>query len=138
MQIGGAVYPKEGYISFAPLVEGSIRGAGKFFDRFHDDEHYKGRGLWVGHIYGLNTDEMMKQLQADIGSPPAYGPLNECATVVRRYLKAGGGDEFASWWSRNNIPPISPDDVEDFARSIVGNTKDKGSSERTIRGAGSW
>lgn len=138
LQIGDAVYPQQGYVSFAPLESGKIRGAGKFYDKFHDDEHYSGRGVWIGHIFGLNTDAMLKKMAEDLGAVPAYGPMNECATTVRQYLKIGGGDEFASAWSRNSVPPISPDDVEDFARSIVNKTKDKGSSAIKVQGEGSW
>lgn len=127
MSINLASLPENGYISFAPEESGSISGAGKFFDRAYDVEHYKNRGVWTGTIYGLDTDKMLNQLKADLASPPAYGVFNECATVVRSYLKLGGGDQFASWWSRNNLPPISPDDVEDYAKSIIKGTQDKGS-----------
>jgi|GEM_PF-4546319 len=36
----GANTPEEGYVSFAPLKEGSPKGPGKFYDRAHDIEHY--------------------------------------------------------------------------------------------------
>lgn len=81
---------------------------------------------------------MLRQIQAEVDRPPAYGPMNECATTVRRFLKLGGGDQFASWWSRNNVPPITPDDVEDYASSIVSNTKANGSYQTSIKGEGSW
>jgi len=137
LSIDGASYPSSGYVSFAPLQSGSISGAGNFYDRFHDDEHYKGRGVWIGTIIGLDTTKMLEQIKADVAAAPAYGPMNQCATTVRRYLKLGGGDAFASRWSRNSIPPISPDDVEDYAKSIVAGTRQSGSTGQTIRGKGS-
>lgn len=138
MEIGFGTTPATGYISFAPLQEGSMSGAGKFYDKAHDNEHYKGRGLWIGYIYGLDTGKMLTKLATDIAAPPHYGPLNECATTVRTYLVAGGGDGFASWWSSWSLGGVvSPDDLEDYAKSIIARTKDKGSYERSVRGEGS-
>ena len=138
MEIGGGTTPATGYVSFAPLVEGSISGAGKFFDKEHDRSHYAGRGLWIGCIYGLDTEKMLQKLKADLASPPAYGPLNECATTVRTYLVEGGGNELASWWSSWSLGGVvSPDDLEDYAQSIVERTRDRGSYDHSVRGEGS-
>lgn len=138
MEIGRGSTPETGYVSFAPLVEGSISGAGKYFDKEHDKQHYAGRGLWKGYIYGLDTEKMLKALKADLASPPHYGPLNECATTVRRYLVEGGGNDLASWWSSWSLGGVvSPDDLEDYAKSIVHATKHIGSFQTTTRGEGS-
>jgi hypothetical protein len=136
LSIGDAIYPSEGYVSFAPAVSGSISGAGKFYDRNHDTSYYARRGVWIGTIYGLDTAAMLHAISKEVASPPAYGAFNECATTVRRILKIGGGDTHASWWSSWNTHPISPDDVEDYASSIVDNTKTIGSSAVRIRGEG--
>ena len=112
----------------------------------HDVEHYgdiqrnpgMGRGLWVGDIYGLDVDRMKRQFDQDRKNPPHYSIGNECAMTVHRYLQLGGGDDFASWWSRNVIGFWSPDDVEDYARSIVKATRDQGhpSIGRKYKGEG--
>jgi hypothetical protein len=139
----GAAKPAEGYVSFAPQESGSIRGPGKFYSSEDDKRHYftpdddGPRGLYKAMIFGLDTAAMLRQFQRDQELPQLYSPLNECATNVHRYLKLGGGDRYASWWSRNLIVPIwSPDDVEDYARSIVKGTRHLGSSDEKIAGAG--
>lgn len=128
--------PAHGYISFAPRKSGDLYGPGKFYDFQHDCKHYKDRGFWIGCIHGLDTDKMMKQFLTDFAQPQTYSVFNECATQVARYLKHGGGDQYASLWSSKVVGCWSPDDVEDYARSIVVGTKSKGSHARKIKGQG--
>lgn len=137
IQIECGTTPATGYVSFAPEVQRSISGPGKFYDKSHDDEHYSSRGVWIGTIWGLDTENMRKQLRKEYEGGMHYHVLNsQCATMVKRILSIGGGDKLASWWSRNNVGPISPDDVEDFARSIVEKTKPNGSYSEKINGLG--
>ena len=68
--------------------------------------------------------------------PPIYSPRNQCAAQVHHYLQIGGGDKLASLWSRNTFAIWSPDDVEDYARSIVSATSNLGSSGVKIEGEG--
>lgn len=135
--------PAEGYVSFAPQQSGSVHGPGKFYTHEDDKHHYiapdddGARGLYKAMIFGLDTRKMLRHFHRDQEMPQTYSMRNECATQVHRYLKIGGGDQFASWWSRNLIVPVwSPDDVEDYARSIVKNTRHLGSSDEKIIGAG--
>ena len=128
--------PLDGYVSFAPKASGSIYGPGHFFDRAHDTEHYSKRGVWIGTIYGLDVDKMTRQFRIDCRAPQTYSPFNECANVVHRYLAIGGGDELAGRWSRHALLTWSPDDVEDYARSIVENTTRLGSTGTKRRGEG--
>lgn len=137
MSINNASRPDQGYISFAPLKSGNINGPGKFYSWEEDQKHYKKRGLWLGRIFGLDTEKIKTQLAKDIATPPIYNLGNECATTVHRYLKLGGGDKFASKWSQTIFVFITPDDVEDYAKSIVAGTKDKGSYGGSIIGEGS-
>jgi len=136
LQIGGGKTPDDGYVSFAPEVQGSVSGPGKFYDKSHDDKHYNGRGVWIGTIWGLDIAAMRIKLREEYKGGMHYSYRNECATTVKRILIKGGGDKLASWWSRKNVGPISPDDVEDFARSIVENTKPNGSYSEKINGVG--
>ena len=126
----------DGYISFAPKVSGCIDGPGKFYDRHHDKKHYQNRGLWVGEIHGLDVDAMWQRWNRDRQRSHHYSIRNECATVVHRYLKAGGGDQFATWWSSKVLAFWSPDDVEDYARSIIQSTHRLGSNGKKFRGEG--
>ena len=136
LQIERGTTPDAGYVSFAQEVQGSVSGPGKFYDKSHDEKHYKGRGVWIGTIWGLDTVAMGEQLRKEYEGGMHYGARNECATTVKRILSIGGGDKLASWWSRENVGPISPDDVEDFARSIVEKTKPNGSYSEKINGVG--
>jgi hypothetical protein len=134
--------PHNGYVSFAPVKSGSVYGPGKFYPFAHDRAEYihpkddKPRGCWIGKIYGLDTEKMMRQFLHDQRRPQTYSLFNECATQVHRYLVEGGGDQFASLWSRHAVLAWSPDDVEEYARSIVEHTRRLGSDCRKIRGAG--
>ena len=133
--------PQEGYVSFAPIKSGSVYGPGKFYSLAHDLNEYDkptddgARGCWVGRIYGLDTDKMMKAF-SQINQMQVYSLFNECASQVHKYLVIGGGDKFASRWSRNALLCWSPDDVEDYARSIVTNTRHLGSYGQKVVGAG--
>jgi len=139
-----ATKPEDGYVSFAPEQAGSIAGPGFYYPKEHDIDNYgdiqsdstQGRGLWVANIFGLDTAPMKLQLENDLKNPPRYSLSNQCATTVHRYLQLGGGDEVASWWSRNVIGFWSPDDVEDYAKSIVENTASLGSTARKHSGEG--
>ncbi len=139
-----AKIPEEGYVSFAPLEEGSISGPGCFYPKNHDMQHYgsiesppgERRGVWTANLYGLDVNAMYQQLRIDLKNVPHYSISNECATTVHRYLQIGGGDQFASWWSRNVLGFWSPDDVEDYARSIAENTRNLGSNFRKHSGQG--
>lgn len=141
----GAETPQAGYVSFAPLTEGNIDGPGKFYPKSHDIKHYgtvsqtsnERRGVWIANLYGLNITSMMKRLESDLSSVPNYSISNQCATTVHRYLQIGGGDQFASWWSSHVVGGIwSPDDVEDYAKSIADNTKNLGSNYKKYSGVG--
>lgn len=132
-----AATPQSGYLSFAPRVAGSAHGPGHFYSRAHDVEHYAKRGVWIGTIYGLDVDSMMRSFHQERMTPPTYSLLNECSTVVHRYLAIGGGDKLASQWSRTLLVNVwSPDDVEDYARSIVNATATLGSQGIQRRGEG--
>lgn len=133
-----AQLPDEGYVSFAPQKSGSVYGPGKFYPWEHDKKHYvdTGRGVWTGHIFGLDVPKMLRQFLNDLAQPQTYSIFNECATNVRRYLALGGGDKFASAWSRNVVGFWSPDDVEDYARSIIKNTQQLGSFGIKTKGQG--
>lgn len=132
----------DGYISFAPVKSGSVYGPGKFYPLEHDLEEYQNctddpaRGCWVGKIYGLNPHKMFDSLRRHTKHAQVYSLFNECATQVHRYLKIGGGDTHAGLWARNALVCWSPDDVEDYARSIVNHTRHLGSSAEKIVGAG--
>ncbi len=132
---------QEGYVSFAPIKSGSVYGPGKFYTLAHDlDEYDKptndgARGCWIGKIYGLDTDKMMKAFTKD-NHTQVYSLFNECASQVHKYLQIGGGDKFATRWSRNALVCWSPDDVEDYARSIVDHTRHLGSTGNKVVGAG--
>lgn len=134
--------PQTGYISFAPARSGNISGPGKYYDYHHDFGSYstpsddKSRGCWIGTIYGLDVEKMWQHYSQQLSSPPWYSIMNECATQVHEYLVIGGGDKYASWWARNAIGFWSPDDVEDYAKSIIKNTRELGSKEQKIVGAG--
>lgn len=141
----GAETPEEGYVSFAPLKEGSPKGPGKFYDRAHDVKHYgnisqsseERRGVWIANLYGLNVADMLLQLKKDLENVPEYViPSNQCATTVQRYLQKGGGDDYASWWTRKVLGFWTPDDVEDYAESIADNTKKLGSNYKKYAGIG--
>lgn len=137
-----SITPSTGYISFAPEKSGSVNGKGKFYDYQHDFENYNNssdtgaRGCWIGTIYGLDINKMWKEFSKHLSNPPWYSIRNECATQVHHYLELGGGDQFASRWSRNAIGFWSPDDVEDYAKSIIKNTIHLGSKEQKVVGAG--
>ena len=128
--------PADGYVSFAPRKAGNVYGPGHFYSRAHDTRHYAKRGVWVGKIYGLDVAKMTRQFSVDWKQPSTYSLLNECASVVHRYLKLGGGDDFAGAWSRVALITWSPDDAEDYARSIVKNTAHLGSFGVKSRGEG--
>jgi len=135
--------PESGYVSFAPLNSGSISGDGNFYSWDEDAQHYghieetgKGRGLWIGEIYGLDIEAMERLFLQELANPPRYSISNECATTVHRLLQAGGGDRYASWWSRNVVGFWSPDDVEDYSKSIVNNTVSRGSRSQKYSGDG--
>ncbi len=141
----GADTPEAGYVSFAPLKEGSPKGPGKFFDRAHDIKHYgnisqssdERRGVWIANLYGLNVTAMLQLFASDRENVPEYViPSNQCATTVQRYLQHGGGDNYASWWTRKVIGFWTPDDVEDYAESIADNTKKLGSNYKKYAGIG--
>ena len=80
----------------------------------------------------------MKRLENDLSSVPNYSvPKNQCATTVHRYLQIGGADPLASWWSSHVVGGIwSPDDIEDYAKSIAENTKNLGSNYKKYSGVG--
>lgn len=136
--------PQAGYVSFAPLEQGTISGPGHFYTKDHDIEHYgsislsskERRGVWIANLYGLNIALMIQRLERDLLDAPQYSIANECATTVHRYLQIGGGDQFASWWSSHVMGFWSPDDVEDYARSIADNTKTLGSNYQKYSGVG--
>jgi hypothetical protein len=134
--------PEEGYISFAPVESGSISGPGKYYDFQHDRDEYlassddKPRGYWIGWIFGLDAQRMWRHLVHHIQHPPHYSLFNECATQVHHYLVIGGADKYASWWSRNVLLAWSPDDVEDYAKSVIAHTRHLGSREHKVKGAG--
>jgi hypothetical protein len=141
-----AIFPnsrrvENGYISFAPIKSGSIRGPGRFYPFEHDYHHYirpkgdRARGCWIGHIHGLDQQKMLNHLK-HVNKHQTYSPSNECATQVHRYLQIGGGDKLASWWTRWALVLWSPDDVEDYARSIVEGTRHLGSRQHRFVGAG--
>ena len=142
----GAETPQAGYVSFAPLTEGDMDGPGKFYPKSHDIKHYgtvsqtsnERRGVWIANLYGLNITQMMKRLENDLSSVPNYSvPKNQCATTVHRYLQIGGADPLASWWSSHVVGGIwSPDDIEDYAKSIAENTKNLGSNYKKYSGVG--
>ena len=138
-----AKVPQTGYVSFAPVKSGSVYGRGKFYDFQHDHAEYmvaRGneppRGCWTGKIFGLDTDKMMHHFQKDNKHAQTYSLLNECATQVHKYLVIGGGDKFANTWSKHALLCWSPDDVEDYARSIVENTRTLGPHGHKHVGAG--
>jgi hypothetical protein len=132
----------DGYVSFAPAKSGSIYGPGKFYPYDHDAEEYGAskdvspRGCWVGKIYGLDVARMMEAFLRDSRRAQTYSLFNECATQVHRYLAIGGGDRYAGIWTRNAVAFWSPDDVEDYARSIVHHTRRLGSTSHLHVGAG--
>ena len=132
----------QGYVSFAPIKSGSVHGPGKFYPLEHDLGEYNRptddgtRGCWIGKIHGLDTHRMLSAFLRDQRHAQTYSLFNECATQVHKYLAIGGGDKFASRWSRNVVLCWSPDDVEDYARSIVAHTRHLGSHGRKIVGAG--
>ena len=135
--------PEEGYVSFAPVKSGSVHGPGKFYSYKHDHHSYmvkqtneKTRGYWIGHIYGLDTTKMMNQFAEDSSHPQTYSIFNECATQVHKYLQIGGGDNFSTSWNRTAMLFWSPDDVEDYAKSIIKHTHHLGSRGHKIVGAG--
>ena len=109
-------------MSFAPIKSGSVHGPGKFYPLEHDLEEYNRpkndgpRGCWIGKIHGLDTHRMLHAFLRDQRLAQTYSLFNECATQVHKYLAIGGGDKFASRWSRNAILCWSPDDVEDYWR----------------------
>ncbi|HEV3117570.1 MAG TPA: hypothetical protein VGY58_10980 [Gemmataceae bacterium] len=131
-----------GYVSFAPVKSGSIHGPGKFYPFAHDRAEYMCatddgvRGCWTGKIYGLDAKKMMREFLRDQRRAQTYSLLNECATQVHRYLVVGGGDRLASAWARRAVLFWSPDDVEDYARSIVAHTRRLGSFGHKVVGAG--
>lgn|GEM_PF-1267269 len=143
-----AIYPhskksQNGYISFAPVKSGSVYGPGKFYPLSHDEAEYMRqndngmvRGCWIGHIFGLDQQKMLKHFRHASQHTQTYSLMNECASQVHRYLSIGGGDKFASWWSRNVVLTWSPDDIEDYAKSIVESTQKKGSFGVKVVGAG--
>ena len=134
--------PEDGYVSFAPAQQGRISGPGRFYSSADDYGEYvqpsddPPRGCWIGKIYGLDAASMLSSFQQAIKHPTHYSPFNECATQVHRYLVIGGADRFASRWSRNVIATWSPDDVEDYAKSIVHHTRGLGSVGHKFVGAG--
>jgi hypothetical protein len=134
--------PQDGYISFAPKQEGSVYGPGEFFTYDHDQRHYGRtkddgpRGYWIANIHGLDVARMIRAFARNNRHAQTYSLFNECATQVHRYLKIGGGDKYAGLWARNALLCWSPDDVEDYARSIVANTRRLGSTSRQYVGAG--
>lgn len=132
--------PEDGYISFAPSEQGSISGPGKWFTLDHDLGEYAGphhvRGVWIGKIYGLNVQAVHHAFKHHLHHPPHYNLFNECASQVHRYLQIGGGDRLASWWSRKVLLTWSPDDVEDYAKSIIRQTRHLGSHGQQIVGEG--
>ena len=79
---------------------------------------------------------MMHHLMHALHHSETYSLFNECATQVHRYLKIGGGDSYAGTWSKHVIGFWSPDDVEDYAKSIVNHTRRLGSTGHKFRGAG--
>ena len=133
---------QEGYVSFAPIKSGSAYGPGMFYSLAHDLNEYDkptddgARGCWIGKIFGLDTDKMLKAFSQN-NHTQVYSLFNECASQVHKYLEIGGGDKFASRWSRNALVCWSPDDVEDYARSIVSQTSKLGSTGQKVIGAGS-
>lgn len=130
--------PEEGYVSFAPLKSGSMHGPGKFYSWDDDHRHYVGtnRGVWTGFIFGLDQQAMLQRFKSDLAQPQIYSIFNECATNVHRYLEHGGANRFASLWSRNALFFWSPDDVEDYARSIVNGSQHLGSQGVKTKGKG--
>jgi len=134
--------PADGYVSFAPVTSGSVYGPGKFYSFAHDRDEYDKptddgpRGCWVAKIYGLDTHKMMDHFMRDSKHSQIYSLFNECASQVHKYLVIGGGDKFAGRWARNALLCWSPDDVEDFARSIVAHTRQLGSTGHKFVGAG--
>jgi hypothetical protein len=132
----------DGYVSFAPVVSGSIYGPGKFYPLEHDVAEYSTpsddptRGYWIGKIHGLDAHKMMHRFSHDNRHGQTYSLFNECATQVHKYLAIGGGDRHSGLWARNAMIFWSPDDVEDYARSIVAHTRHLGSTGHKIVGAG--
>jgi hypothetical protein len=133
---------QDGYVSFAPVQSGSVYGPGRFYPLSHDIDEYDkpaddgARGYWIGRIFGLDTVAMMKELQRSNRYSQMYSVTNECATQVHKNLRLGGGDRFAGLWSRHAIAFWSPDDVEDYAKSIVAHTRHLGSYGIKVIGAG--
>ena len=120
--------PHTGYVSFAPVKSGSIYGPGKFYDYQHDHEHYmvpqgteEARGCWIGKIFGLDTEKMMQQFQKDSKIAQTYSLRNECATQVHKYLVIGGGNKFASTWSKHALAsPFVADQMSTIVLSVHG------------------
>src|SRR4051794_7738203 len=62
---------QDGYVSFAPVVSGSVQGPGKFYPLDHDEAEYVApdddgpRVVWVGKIFGLDVPKMWQQFQKD-------------------------------------------------------------------------
>ncbi len=137
--------PEDGYVSFAPAKPGSVYGLGEFFDFEEDLDHYVKssddgpRGIWIGKIYGLDQHKMLRHFSAASMSQ-TYSPTNEFprdpssplspASVAETNLPVYGR-------GRSIVPIWSPDDVEDYARSIIAGTRKLGSVVGIkVRGAG--
>ena len=79
---------------------------------------------------------MMHRFAMDQKHTQTYSLFNECASQVHKYLSLGGGGKYASLWSRNVVLTWSPDDVEDYSKSIISKTRKLGSVGVQIVGAG--
>lgn len=123
-----ALTEAQGYLSFHPSAEGLrklLPNAPVFRSRQEDYEEYRKNKLFDAVLYGLDVEAMRKRYRAWRAGHPTFSAARCCSWLVHHLLEAGGGDEYASWLSSWVIGQWSPDDVKDYAGSIVQHTEKK-------------
>ena len=125
------------YISWWPRPD-NRQGTSKLSDQIYrapafEDRTYQedviAEGMKEDHRIiippGLDTAAMKSSYGSMAGRLGFFGPpapwetqVRNCSTVVAQTLKAGGGDEYASWWSQRSRLIWSPNNVRDYAMSI--------------------
>jgi len=84
------------------------------------------------HITGLNESAIQQWWEAFKGSNEWSTLGQNCSTTVSDALKAGGGSEYASWWSSHNFV-WTPDKAKAFAESINKGVEQKRQREEKER-----